>query len=190
MTTVHQLKVTLNGVKPPVWRRIEVHSSSTLAELAQLLTAAMGWDGYHLHKLEVADTRYQQREFLDDSPFGRRALDESKHRLGHVLTSEGDKARWDYDFGDGWEHDIVVEAISEAEGDAMYPRCITGRRACPPEDCGGWWGYAHLLDVIADPSHPEHDEMTEWLPANFDAEHFDADEATESMQSSPRGERW
>ena len=71
----------------------------------------------------------------------------------------------------------------------MYPRCITGRRACPPEDCGGWRGYVHLLDVIADPSHPEHDELTEWLPADFDAEHFDANEATESMQSSSQGER-
>lgn len=190
MTTIHRLKITLRDVTPPVWRRIEVRSSVTLDELAALLTSAMGWVGYHLHQLEVGGTVYQQSEFLDDSPFGRPALDESEHRLGDVLAAVGDKARWAYDFGDGWEHDVVVEAICELDPDAVYPRCIKGRRACPPEDCGGWWGYANLLEAVADPSHDEHAELAEWLPPDFDAAHFDANEATEAMQSPPLGELW
>lgn len=185
LDTVHRLKITLREVRPPVWRRIEVDSSLTLAELAQLLTAAMGWDGYHLHQFEIAGAVYQRCDLFDDFPFGRRPLEESEHRLGDVLEHVGDKARWDYDFGDGWEHDIVVESIGEPDPSVDYPRCVKGRRACPPEDCGGSWGYANLLEAIADPNHDQHAELTEWLPVNFEPEHFDASEVTQAIQSPP-----
>lgn len=183
--TVHRLKVTLREVRPPVWRRIEVESSVTLADLAHLLTVAMGWEGYHLHQFEVAGTLYQRCDVFDDFPFGRRPLEEAEHLLGNVLANVGDKARWDYDFGDGWEHDVVVEAIGDPESDAEYPRCVKGRRACPPEDCGGPWGYSNLLEAIADPSHDQHVELSEWLPPNFEPEHFDTRDVTEAMQSPP-----
>ena len=88
---------------------------------------------------------------------------------------------WDYDFGDGWEHDILVEAIVPAEAGATYPRCVAGRRACPPEDCGGWWGYANLLEAIADKQHPDYQELTEWLGHGFNPAHFDPGEATRAM---------
>lgn len=187
--TVHRLKVTLRDVRPPVWRRVEVSSSVTLAQLAHLLTAAMGWEGYHLHQFEIAGALYQRCEFFDDFPFGRRPLEEAEHRLGDVLANAGDKARWDYDFGDGWEHDVEVEAIGTPEPDAEYPRCIKGRRACPPEDCGGSWGYANLLEAIVDPNHDRHAELTEWLPSHFESEHFDAHDTSEAMRS-PSIELW
>ncbi len=190
MPTIHRLKVTLKSVRPPVWRRIEVESSMTLAELAPMLTAAMGWEGYHLHQFDIAGAVYQRCDLMDDFPFGRRPLEEAEHRLGDVLATVGAKARWDYDFGDGWEHDVVVEAIEAADPDVSYPRCIKGRRACPPEDCGGSWGYADLLEAVADPTHAQHGELTEWLPPGFDAEHFDANETTEAMQSPPLSELW
>lgn len=184
MPTIHRLKVTLKNVKPPVWRRIEIDSYVKLDVLAVILEDAMGWDGYHLHAFEIGDTTYRDRQYVDDSPWGRRQRDESRHRLSNLLSQVGDKARWDYDFGDGWEHDLVVEAIEPADPTISYPRCVAGRRMCPLEDCGGPWGYAHMLEVIADPSHEEHAELADWLPPSFDPEHFDAIATTEAMQWS------
>ncbi|WP_420446281.1 plasmid pRiA4b ORF-3 family protein [Candidatus Poriferisodalis sp.] len=181
MATVHTLKISLKSVKPRVWRRIEVPSNIALHNLAGLLVRGMGWEGYHLHSFEIDGVTYQRPGPFDDSPFGRQSRDESKYRLGTVLGEVGAKMRWDYDFGDGWEHDILVEAIVPAEAGVTYPRCVAGRRACPPEDCGGWWGYANLLEAIADKQHPDHQELTEWLGHGFNPVHFDPGEATRAM---------
>ena len=92
--------------------------------------------------------------------------------------------RWDYDFGDGWEHDVVVEAIEPARAGVTYPVCLAGKRACPPDDCGGPWGYSNLLAALSDPTHDEHEELTEWVGEDFDPAHFDVDGATEDMRSA------
>jgi len=180
-TTVHQLKITLRGVKPPVWRRIEVASDISLGELSGVLEAAMGWYGGHLHAFDANGTRYGTHS-QDWESLG---LDEDKYRLATVLSAIGSKMRFDYDFGDGWEHDVVVEAINLVEADILYPRCLTGKRSCPPEDCGGPWGYANLLEAIADPKHPDHEDLQEWLPLDFDPTHFDLVE-TETDMRTPR----
>jgi hypothetical protein len=177
--TVHQLKVTLRAVKPAVWRRIVVESDLTLGELAAILEAAMGWLGGHLHVFDVAGVRYG----TPDPDWGMDDLDENRFRLDDVLPKVGMKARWEYDFGDGWEHDVLVEEISLRKRGAEYPVCLTGRRACPPEDCGGPWGYADLLEALADPEHSRHEELSEWTPPGFDPAHFDRDETTEAMRS-------
>jgi hypothetical protein len=109
--------------------------------------------------------------------------DERKAALGTVLARVGAKMRWDYDFGDvGREHDVVVEAIAPAATGVVYPRCTTGRRACPPEDCGGPWGFAILLEVLADPAHPEHASMLEWVSPEFDRADFEPAHATDAMR--------
>jgi hypothetical protein len=177
--SVHRLKVTLRMVKPPVWRRIVVPSDLTLGELSPLLEAAMGWLGGHLHLFDVAGMTYG----TPDPDWGRDDLDEGRFRLGDVLPSVGSKMRWDYDFGDGWEHNVVVEAIGQPETGVEYPVCLAGRRACPPEDCGGPPGYEHLLKVLADPGHADHEELRAWTPLNFDPSHFEPVEATAAMQS-------
>lgn len=179
--TVHQLKIMLRGVKPPVWRRIEVASDLTLGKLSGVLEAAMGWYGGHLHAFDADGTRYG----TPDPEWDTGDLDENKHRLSAVLPSVGSKMRFDYDFGDGWEHSVLVEAINPLDTEALYPRCLTGKRACPPEDCGGPWGYANLLEAIADPKHPDHEDLREWLPLDFDPDHFDLVE-TEVDMRSPR----
>jgi len=179
--TIHQLKVTLRQVKPPVWRRIEVESDLTLGELAPVLEAAMGWFGGHLHAFDVGGARYG----TPDPDWGTDDLDENRFRLGGVLPTEGMKMRWDYDFGDGWEHDVLVETISLPERGVEYPMCLAGRRACPPEDCGGPWGYADLLEAVANPDHPEHEELRDWAPPGFDPARFDM-EATSAAMRSPR----
>ncbi len=184
--TVHQLKVTLREVKPPVWRRIVVESGVTLGELAPVLEAAMGWLGGHLHLFDIEGTVYGIRnpEWEDIG------LDESKFRLGDMFSSVGSKMRWDYDFGDGWEHDVLVEAISIPERGVEYPVCLAGRRACPPEDCGGPWGYANLLEALVDPDNPEHEHLREWAPLDFDPTRFDKDETNEAMRSPGIPEAW
>ena len=184
--SVHQLKVTLRGVKPPVWRRIVVRSDLSLGELAPLLEGAMGWLGGHLHAFDVDGTSYGS----PDPDWPSDDLDESEFRLGQVLPSVGDKMRWDYDFGDGWEHNVVVEKILEAEPGVEYPICLAGKRACPPEDCGGPHGYAQLLEVLADPSHSEHEELKEWASIDFDPDYFDVEEASLEMRSPRPLEGW
>lgn len=184
--TVHQLKVTLLQVKPPVWRRIVVESDLTLGGLAPVLEAAMGWESYHLHAFEVGGVRYG----VPDPDWDLDFLDENRFRLDDVLPKVGMKMRFDYDFGDGWEHDVLVEAISMPERGVEYPVCLAGRRACPPEDCGGPWGYADLLEALANPDHPEHEELREWAPLDFDPALFDVEESTEDMRSPRTLEDW
>lgn len=183
---VHRLKVTLRGVKPPVWRRIVVNSDVSLGELASILEAAIGWLGGHLHAFDVDGSWYGS----PDLDWPSDDLDENQYRLSEVLRSVGDKMRWDYDFGDGWEHNVVVEEIVEAEPDVEYPVCLAGKRACPPEDCGGPHGYAQLLAVLADSNHPEHEELRDWAPIDFDPAYFDVEEASFEMRSPRPLEGW
>jgi hypothetical protein len=117
-------------------------------------------------------------------------LDERLFRVREVLPDVGSKLRWDYDFGDGWEHLVVVEKIVPAEPDSELPICLAGRMACPPDDCGGPMGYQDMLDALSDPAHPEHDEIQAWVPPGFDPTSFDVTEATSSMRSARPLEGW
>jgi hypothetical protein len=170
--TVHQLEVTLEDVEPLVWRRIEVPSSITLAGLHAVIQRAMGWHGYHLHQFEIGDTVYG----VDDGEeWGPPVVNENRTRLGDVAPG-GTVFTYEYDFGDSWEHGIVVKQVAAPAGGISYPRCVAGARACPPEDCGGAWGYAELLDALADPRHERHEELLEWVGGSFDPAKFDVEE--------------
>lgn len=178
---VYQLKITLRGAKPPIWRRIQVQDC-TLDKLHEHIQAAMGWSNSHLHQFTIAGENYGDPELLEDD-FG--ILDSTKTRLSQFTPAEGCKFRfhYEYDFGDGWEHDILIEKCQPAETGEKYPRCLTGKGACPPEDCGGVWGYADRLKAIANPKHQDHPSTLEWLGRGFDPERFDPAQATESMQA-------
>ena len=167
--SVHQLKVTLRGIRPPIWRRLRVPSDATLAKLHGFLQAAMGWEDAHLHRFRVGGTSYGDRGVLG----GVVDRGERTARLGQVAPSDQGTLRYDYDFGDGWEHLIVVEAVLVPEPGVRYPVCVAGKRACPPEDCGGPWGYGALLAAIGDPGHPAHADRLAWLGGRFDPEAFD-----------------
>ena len=168
--TVRQLKVTLRQVRPPVWRRLLIDSSWTLAKLSGALETAMGWYGGHLHAFDSDGVMYGQ---LDPDWDVR---DVRKVRVGDLLAGVGSKMRWDYDFGDGWEHDVVVEAIVDRDPKLRYPHCVAGRRACPPDDCGGPYGYAEMLEALGDTGHPRHEETAEWMSPRFDPAYFNARE--------------
>jgi len=166
-TGAYQIKVSLRGAKPPIWRRLKVPASSTLADLHRIIQYAMGWDDYHLHAFDVGGTRYG----IPDPELELR--DEARARLRDVAPADGAKFRYEYDFGDGWEHDIIVEKILDEP--VKQPVLLAGRRACPPEDCGGIWGYARLLEVLADPQHEEYEEMSTWVEDGFDPDALDVD---------------
>jgi hypothetical protein len=168
VATVHQLKITLKGVKPPVWRRLLVPSGYTLSEVHEALLTAMGWAGYHLYLFRIGRTTYMDID--DDWPDD--SVDPSSVRLGD-LVGPGDRFTFEYDFGDGWEHQVVVEDVLPAAGRGR-PVCLAGRRSCPPEDVGGPWGYADFLDAITDPQHDRHDELLVWVGGSFDPDAFDA----------------
>jgi hypothetical protein len=174
-TPVLQLKISLVGAsKPPVWRRVLVPANMRLNRLHDVIQAAMGWQGYHMHAFTAGGVDYG----LPDPELGHR--DERKTAVNSVIVEPGDRMRYVYDFGDDWEHDVVVEKVLVAEPGARYPVCLTGKGRCPPEDCGGVWGYGDLRETLADPTHEEHDGMLEWLgiqtAAEFDAVAFDADD--------------
>ncbi|MCH8924047.1 MAG: plasmid pRiA4b ORF-3 family protein [Planctomycetes bacterium] len=176
---VFQFKISLADSKPPIWRRIQI-SDCTLDQLHTYIQAAFGWHDCHLHIFKIAGVDYGDPSVLDDG-FG---IDDScKTLLGEILPADGSKMNflYEYDFGDGWTHKISFEGFKPIDKKQTYPRCTAGKRACPPEDCGGIWGYYHLLEALADPEHAEHDDMIEWS-GPIDPDAFDVTEATLAMK--------
>ncbi|MBE3577903.1 MAG: plasmid pRiA4b ORF-3 family protein [Limnochordales bacterium] len=179
---IYQLKITLSGSKPPIWRRVLVPASATFYDLNEIILESMGWLGGHLWEFEVGDHLYGPRgpdlDWGDEPP-----QDARKTRLYEVLGGPGTTFRHFYDFGDGWVHNVRVEKLLEPEPGVTYPRCVAGKRACPPEDCGGIWRYYELLKIAADPSHPDHKETVAWLgPERLDPEKFDVVEADAALE--------
>ena len=179
--TIACLKITLNDVKPAVLRRVEVPLGIRLDQLHLTIQAAMGWTNSHLYELRAGDvgwsTPYPDANWADDF------LDASKARLGDVLEDIGTKKLvYLYDFGDGWEHTIMIERLADPEPGMLYPRLTGVNGRCPPEDCGGPWGYAELLAAIKDPKHERHSELTEWIGDDFDPD-ADASELTAQVAS-------
>jgi Plasmid pRiA4b ORF-3-like protein len=175
---VYQIKVTLRGSKPPIWRRIQVTSGTTLAQLHRILQRVMGWEGSHLYQFVVGGMEYGDPNMLEEME------GEDARRVTLATPVRGAKAKfhYEYDFGDGWDHELRIEKVLPFEAGKRYPVCLTGKRACPPEDCGGIWGYADFLDAIHDPQHPEHEAMLEWIGGEFDPEAFDLDEVNRDLQ--------
>jgi hypothetical protein len=178
---VYQLKITLRGVRPPVWRRFLVSDATTLHQLHWIIQTAMGWTNSHLHQFIFGGEYYSEPIFELDG-WGLEIKNEKGVRLRALGLEPKRKFAYEYDFGDSWEHEISVEKALAPEAGARYPQCVAGKRACPPEDCGGVWGYAHFLEVINDPSDPEHEEMLEWAGGSFDPEAFSIEEVNEALR--------
>lgn len=172
---LYTIKVALDRVRPPIWRRIVVRSDAALGDLHSIIQEVMGWCGGHLHRLEINGIGYSgDREFGSGSPADLDCEHEDTTTVGQTLPPAGGKFTYEYDFGDGWMHTCAVEKIEPAPPGARVAACLAGKRRCPPEDCGGPWGYAHLLELLADPALPDPDGLREWIGAGFDAAEFDA----------------
>lgn len=162
-----QLKITIEGIAPPIWRRVVVSSSETLGHLHDVIQAAFGWDNTHLHDFVVGTTRYT----VPDGEDFYSTKDERSITINAAINAGGSVFRYVYDMGDYWEHLIDIEDLDNHPD--VVPGCVGGARACPPEDCGGVWGYDELLHILAKPDHDEHYERRRWLGRPFDPEAFD-----------------
>ena len=165
---VYQLKITLKGTKPPVWRRIQIPETYTLWDLHVAIQDAMGWKNSHMHKFQVVN------------PFGRDRITieapEQGQRVSSWLNLENSHLDYIYDFGECWDHDIEIERVFPKDEGVGYPICTEGEQNCPPEDCGGIGGYEELLEILQDPSHRDYEEKWKWVEEGFDPEHFDPGE--------------
>jgi hypothetical protein len=175
-----QLKIALKGSKPGIWRRVLVRGNMRLDRLHHVIQIAMGWTNSHLHQFITgtrADCMYYGEPEPDVPPMFRKVLNEKRYVLADLAPVAKQKLIYEYDFGDGWEHEIVVEKILPPEPTFKHPICLAGANACPPEDCGGVYGYYNLLKILADPKHPDHDDMVDWIGGEWDATWFDLEAA-------------
>ena len=180
--TIYQLKITLEGIRPPIWRRVQTKDCS-LAKLHDLIQVGMGWFDGHLHVFQIGGDEYGDPvQWPKDGMFDEEKLDEHKLKLSEIVGWGLKKFRYEYDMGDSWLHAILMEKVVAPDAGAKYPRCIAGARACPPEDCGGPWGYGDLLDALEKPQGPRHQEILEWLGGDFDPEAFDVEEINRTLQ--------
>lgn len=166
---IYTLKITLRGIRPPIWRRVEVTPDLSLFELHRVIQGAMGWTDSHLHQIIHRGIYYS----APDTEFDMPTVSERRTKVRDLLERAKDRFTYEYDFGDGWEHDVVLEGIEEAQPGVRYARVTGGKRACPPEDVGGPSGYAEFVAAITDPNHEEHQSMLAWAGGKFDPEWFD-----------------
>lgn len=182
-TLVYEIELELVGADPRIRRRFAISADETLAYLHDVIIGVMGWDDYHLHCFEIKKQRYEMRgtnaeQFqMDPEPL----LYETDFTL-RDLVKRGSRIDYEYDFGDGWRHKLKVVRTGSPEEGVAYPVCLGGERACPPEDCGGTWGYRELLATLADPTHEDHEDMAEWAGA-IDPEAFDIDEVNRRLKA-------
>jgi hypothetical protein len=184
---VFQLKVTLLGSMPPIWRRLLVPADLTLAQLHDVLQAAMGWEDGHMHEFSVGQRRIGRPDPEDRLMGMPSAENERTVRLSGILGRVGSKAIYTYDFGDSWEHSIVLEKRLPIDPNTPYPVCTDGQLACPPEDCGGIPGFYDLIEVLSNPNHERREEIMEWIGDEFDPQAFSVDKVNRML--APRHRR-
>lgn len=177
-----KFRIILDNILPQIWRVIEVESDITFYQFHRIIQKVMGWTNSHLHEFRngdftIGDTGEGACEFGDPPQWEERDM-----KIGDYFSKEKTKISYTYDFGDNWEHTIILEGIERIQEGVKYPNCIYGARACPPEDCGSIPGYKRLLEVLADPQHEEYVEVKKWA-CDYDPEYFDKEEATKAMRN-------
>jgi hypothetical protein len=178
---IYQLKVTLLGTSPPIWRRLQVPADVTLAQLHDVLQTAMGWQDGHMHEFSVGQRRFGRPDPQDRLMGLPSVENERTVRLSSLLSRIGSKAIYTYDLGDSWEHSIVLEKRLPGDPNATHPVCTDGQLACPPEDCGGIPGFYDLVEVLNDPNHKRHQEMLDWIGDDFDPQAFSVDQVNRML---------
>jgi len=185
---IYQIQIALRGFKPKIWRRILIPSDLLLSDFHKIIQTTMGWTNSHLHQF-IKNRTFYSVKYPDDDTWDIDNVDykKEKTRISDLLRTEKDKIIYEYDFGDGWEHDIILEKILPVDNDIKYPICVAGKMNCPPEDCGGVWGYFQMLEVLKQPAHEEYENIIEWLGGEFDPQYFDKDEINELLRRKDYG---
>lgn len=181
----YQIKISIKNSKPKIWRRIVVNSDILLVDFHKIIQTTMGWSNSHLHLFSDGFEEYSPKEFEVDY-----TNDSRKVKLDKILRGEKSKIQYEYDFGDGWIHEILLEKILAPNNQPQIPKCIAGKRNCPPEDCGGVWGYSNILEILKQPDHEEYESYSEWLGEEFDPELFDMDKINKSLKKKNYGCFW
>ena len=154
---IYQVKITLEHIAPPIWRRVQTNDCS-LDEFHDIIQVCMGWEDEHMYAFVIDGDEFGNPKRGSEAEYDSRYV-----RFSEVVEEGHTRFRYDYDFGDDWRHIIDIEKTLPAEEGVRYPRCLKGERACPPEDCGGPYGYPYFLDKIQDPEHKEHEEALSGL---------------------------
>ena len=184
---IYQIQIALQGFKPKIWRRILIPSDLLLSDFHKIIQSTMGWTNSHLHQFIKNQTFYTKRLPDDDLWNEMDNVDYEELKISDLLTSEKEIIIYEYDFGDGWEHDIILEKVLPVDVKIKYPICLTGKMNCPPEDCGGVWGYSDMLEVLKQSDHEEYDSYIEWLGGKFDPMDFDKVEVNELLREKDYG---
>jgi hypothetical protein len=182
---VFQLQITLVDSKPKIWRKILVKPDTLLVDLHRIIQTTMGWTNSHLHVFKDGLYEYAPKEFEVEG-----TKNSSTIKLNKILKNEKQIILYKYDFGDGWKHEIKLEKIFEEDEKNQVPRCIDGKRNCPPEDCGGIWGYEDLLNIISDKKHEDYKDTMTWLGEKFDPEYFNLTETNKLLKQKDFGCVW
>jgi hypothetical protein len=175
---IYTLRIELEDIAPPIWRRLQVPIDITLPRLHNTLQVAMGWTDSHLHSFQIGDKEYSNSDELDEL----KMLAEKGRKLDSLLGNELRDFGYLYDFGDSWQHRVVVESITAAQSNWSYPLCVGGARACPPDDVGATPGYQNFLDAISNPRHEEHEDYLVWIGGAFDPEGFDINSVNRELR--------
>jgi hypothetical protein len=178
MKHIYQFKITLKGSKPSIYRTIIVEDDRTFYEFHHIIQIVMGWFNCHLYQFNTGAYCITDSSMVDY----KEVVDSEQIKLNQVFMAEGEKIEYEYDFGDGWIHTIKLEKIVPIKLNELYPTCIRGKRNCPPEDCGGIWGYEHLLEVIKNKKHPKYKDMKDWLEDDFDPEYINIEEINNKLK--------
>ncbi|MCK8817619.1 plasmid pRiA4b ORF-3 family protein [Natroniella sulfidigena] len=173
---IYRFKVSLKGIEPLIWRRIEVPENYTFWNLHVAIQDAMGWLDYHLHEFRITDPATGEEAGIGfpDLEFNNNLKVSWEERIEDYFNNENNSATYIYDFGDYWEHELELEEINPAERDQEYPLCLAGERACPPEDCGGVGGYYRLLEILKNPKDEEYEVILDWLGEKYSPDDFDS----------------
>lgn len=182
---IYQIHISLKGSQPKIWRRMLVKPDITLVDFHKIIQTVMGWTNSHLHQFIKGEDSYSPEEFEVEDTKNSRTV-----KLNSLLKKEQDKINYEYDFGDGWLHDIVLEKIMPLDKSMQIPSCIAGEANCPPEDCGGIWAYTELKNIISNPRHKGYKGMMAWLGGEFDPDYFDVKDINEMLKYPDYGCIW
>lgn len=177
MDDIIQLKITLNDSNPPIWRRVLVEKSSTFLKLHHIIQDTMGWTNTHLHEFDINGKSISERSEMSEDD----DIDASTVTLESLIKKPKEKFIYSYDFGDDWEHQILVEKFLPRDAKIKYPTCIDGELNCPPEDCGGVWGFENILEIIKNKKHPEYEDTLDWIGEDYDPAYFDKKEINAAL---------